>query len=192
MYFKQIQEIINEILGIKPGKNETRRVCKEGESYLFLAADGRQYKWTSDNGSRHATELETILEVYTPSGRRKWRGGDTYAVSPGRGKPGAWWHPVAKTWGIDTEYQYYDSWQPLRIRLLKIRREPLQAISEADAVAEGCSGASSSTVDYDGNVIDIPGWTAVDDYRLLWEHINGPKSWELNPMVWVLTFEVVR
>lgn len=28
-------------------------------------------------------------------------------------------------------------------------------------------------------------------YRLLWNHINGPDSWDANPWVWALTFEVV-
>ena len=33
--------------------------------------------------------------------------------------------------------------------------------------------------------------TARDAYRRLWETINGPGSWELNPYVWVVTFRRV-
>lgn len=29
-------------------------------------------------------------------------------------------------------------------------------------------------------------------YRLIWEHIHGPGSWDANPWVWAVSFEVVR
>jgi hypothetical protein len=106
-----------------------------------------------------------------------------------------WWFPGGGpgcNWSLPDEYiTKDDAWRPLRIRITEIRREPLQAITEADAIAEGCKGrtvytgyTNEDTVDYD--------MTPRDEYRDLWNSINGPKSWDLNPDVWVLTFEVVR
>lgn len=62
-----------------------------------------------------------------------------------------------------------------RIRLTSIRKEQLQDITDADAKAEGVQ--------------------SVEEYRALWESINGKTPgarWADNPMVWVLTFDLVR
>lgn len=100
----------------------------------------------------------TINEVltHTKSGepcRLKWGLNKTYAIVPKRGKPAI---------------------RDARIRITSIRQERLQAISEADAIAEGVA--------------------SVAEYRDLWERINGRTKgarWQDNPLVWVLTFEVV-
>lgn len=68
----------------------------------------------------------------------------------------------------------------ITLELTAVRIEPLNDISEADAKAEGCvfdewTYPQSFT----------PGATS---YRVLWESINGPNSWALNPWVWVLEF----
>jgi hypothetical protein len=33
--------------------------------------------------------------------------------------------------------------------------------------------------------------SAVDAYKRLWRDINGEKSWDINPWVWVVTFKIV-
>lgn len=59
-----------------------------------------------------------------------------------------------------------------RIRITSIRCEYLHDITEADALAEGVA--------------------SVAEYRALWERINGAGSFDENPSVWVLTFELVK
>lgn len=54
--------------------------------------------------------------------------------------------------------------------------ERLQEISWDDAVAEGCPGYRSAQ--------DEP----TQQYQRLWNEINGPGSWEANPLVWVYEF----
>jgi len=109
------------------------------------------------------------------------------------------------------------------LEIAEIRLERLQAITEADALAEGVTPAvvpghyniiaeSYNCQIVEGFVGGIPKpgdeWqgqhvehvqhvparqvgTARDAYRVLWEQLNGPGSWALNPYVWVLTFRRV-
>lgn len=63
--------------------------------------------------------------------------------------------------------------QIARIEVLTLRREPLQDITEADAIAEGVS--------------------SVDEYRELWESINGKSAktrWQANPLVVTIGFRM--
>lgn len=66
----------------------------------------------------------------------------------------------------------------LTLEITAIRAERLHDISENDAVAEGCSGK------IDG--LELPS----EQYRDLWKSINGNKSWNANPWVWVVQFKV--
>lgn len=93
-----------------------------------------------------------LVSIETRKGPRvKWRVGDYYAVQPGRGKPSGG-----------------------RIRLLGIRYELLQAISEGDAKAEGVESRA--------------------EFAALWNRINERRgsTWERNPWVFVLIFEAER
>jgi hypothetical protein len=65
-----------------------------------------------------------------------------------------------------------------------VRVEPLQAISETDAAAEGVS------ILY-GEPFEAPGVSARRRYELLWMDLHGPGSWDANPEVVALTFDVV-
>jgi hypothetical protein len=65
-----------------------------------------------------------------------------------------------------------------------VRVEPLQAISEADALAEGVDRIRFPEVgDW--------GWPQ-RKYRDLWNSLHGADSWDANPEVVALTFRVVR
>jgi hypothetical protein len=59
------------------------------------------------------------------------------------------------------------------LEVVAVRVEPLQAISEHDAVAEGVERGVGNPV---------------DSYRSLWERINGTGSWDANPLIWVVEF----
>lgn len=65
----------------------------------------------------------------------------------------------------------------LTLEIVGVRVERLQDISESDACWEG---------------IEIPeDHDYVAAYRRLWESINGPDSWALNPWVWVVEFKKI-
>lgn len=79
--------------------------------------------------------------------RIKWQIGATYAVQPGRGQK-----------------------QVARIRLVRITRQKLSHISNAEAQAEGFSNRQ--------------------EFLQTWETIHGPDSDDVR--VWVLEFELVK
>lgn len=154
MLFKQIDEILSG------KKTQTRRVVKEGElaDYFDNYPDA------------------DIVAVLDRNGRIKWSMFRDYAIQPGRGKGG-----IYARMAMSGKYEWQTTqpdgnggaqWKPMRIRITAIRRERLQAISEADAQAEGVA--------------------SVAEYRALWERINGAGSWDKAGDVWVLTFELVK
>jgi len=84
------------------------------------------------------------------------------------------------------DYTATGAWRPsihmpraacrILLQITHIRVERLHDISADDARAEGCTD---------------PGPIAIGEYQTLWEKINGPESWALNPWVWAITFKPV-
>ena len=64
-------------------------------------------------------------------------------------------------------------------QVTEVRCERLQEITEEDARAEGCFALGD---------VDC---TAARQFEVLWESINGPRSWAANPWVWVIGFRRV-
>jgi hypothetical protein len=77
----------------------------------------------------------------------------------------------------------------LTLEIAEVRVERLNAISEADAVAEGVDAVTMA---------DVPrqaAWSRRDDFRQLWDSTNGKKpgrSWADSPWVWAITFRRVE
>lgn len=70
----------------------------------------------------------------------------------------------------------------ITLKIKKIRVERLQDIIEQDAQAEGCG----AIVDY------AVGRTYRTEFQELWRSIHGPESWQQNPWLWVIEFEVIK
>lgn len=80
----------------------------------------------------------------------------------------------------------------ITLEITDVRVERLQAISEADAMAEGIHkplGSQFWHADPSANI--LPGNTPQWAYRNLWESIHGHGSWGANPFVWCITFRRV-
>lgn len=112
--------------------------------------------------------------------------------------PDGWYSndPVLYRW-IASQSENPKRWRPsilmpqrasrITLEVTGIRVERLQAISEADAKAEGCMG--NCPVGY------IHAHQAAPlsyEYAQLWESINGPGSWDANPFVWVIEFNRIK
>ena len=78
----------------------------------------------------------------------------------------------------------------IQLEITDVRAERLRAITEADAKAEGVVPApenhTAAAVAYIFGAKEFLAHTSA--YATLWEQLNGPGSWALNPWVWVLTF----
>jgi hypothetical protein len=70
----------------------------------------------------------------------------------------------------------------ITLEVVSVRVERLQAITEADAKAEGVTRG-----DFDA-AGGVGLGSYVQAYRSLWESLHGPGSWFANPWVWVVEF----
>lgn len=96
---------------------------------------------------------------------------------------------------IDSDDNIQRRWRPsihmprwasrITLEITGVRVERLQNISEADALAEGVSDTGAKILDSVANEVTGP----IAEYSVLWESINGPGSWDLNPWVWVVEFK---
>ena len=93
----------------------------------------------------------------------------------------------------------------LTLRIVSVRVERLNRISEQDAIAEGvepnCSMLDHTSCEHHGEYLryanpmdwdDGPAYSAKESFQTLWESINGQDSWEKNLYVWVIEFEVIK
>jgi hypothetical protein len=79
----------------------------------------------------------------------------------------------------------------ITLEITDIRVERLQDISEEDAIREGVKGCCFDSMT-GAACYDYPTVTARERFQKLWDGINGKRghSWESNPWVWVISFEV--
>jgi len=152
-------------------KTITRRICKPGEIELVkpLPTDRVFFKHDKMYIYHRADETREITGVDYHD-RKKWRVGQSLAVQPGRGQ---------KAVG--------------RIRLLEIRQERLQDITEAGAIAEGCRECTVLEGDWYSNTSPQI-ISAREVYEQIWYglHTKRGERWDDNPLCWVLRFELVE
>lgn len=87
-------------------------------------------------------------------------------------------HDQFKEWGFKRRPSIHmPRWASrILLEIVSVRVERLNDISEADARAEGVPAHD----------------TARAAYANLWNDINGAGSWDANPWVWVIDFELVK
>lgn len=67
----------------------------------------------------------------------------------------------------------------ITLEITEVRAQRLQNISPADAESEGVAC-----------VLGQAG--AIAHFRQLWNRVNGPQSWDMNPWVWAISFRRVQ
>lgn len=118
---------------------------------------------------------ETELDAESPIPKQPTRDRDRrqFAIYRADGDEGPWRSSI-----------HMPRWASrLTLEITDIRVERVQAISDADALAEGIgAGAPPDYVWVEGR--------AANKFRALWDDINGPRGfgWDANPWVWVLEF----
>lgn len=104
------------------------------------------------------------------------------------GGPGIVWYAatdrLTEGWGKLRPSIHMPRWASrITLEVTGLRVERLQDITEADAIAEGVT----ETFDGPGGCHERT--TAAENFRPLWESINGSASWAENPWVWVVEFQ---
>lgn len=74
-----------------------------------------------------------------------------------------------------------------------VRVERLQDISEADAIAEGLDRVNDGAAQFGVHGL-ATSWRndPREAFCALWESINGDRSWDTNPFVWVIEFKRIK
>jgi len=76
----------------------------------------------------------------------------------------------------------------ITLEITGVKVERLQDISEENARTEGCLNDVVLVKDDHGRDVDYRGLYAKERFQDLWESLNGPGSWDVNPWVWVISF----
>lgn len=195
-------------------KTQTRRVVKSTPPHGVLGAswcDEDQWHWRTEAG--HLRSAENHFRQYCAPGDRLWVRETWRCASRGYGRDGIEYRAdesfrandgtreQAEEWACD-DSRTPGEWRPsifhrrwasrLTLDVVAVRVERLQAITEADAVAEGLENHGGGELadawwpEHDG--LAQAGATPREGFRVLWEAINGPGSWAANPWVWVVSF----
>lgn len=202
-------------------KTQTRRIVRYPRSWLTPYANGdadvafRLFHaecvgssfWNCGNpktGERHWQCGDERLPQNYQVGDRLWVK-ETFAVLDALGKPTkertgtpvwreGYWGGTKPKWKPSI---FMPRWASrLTLEVVSVRVERLQSVSDDDVEAEGVrTTKGSGMIEGErvfhfaaGNGYSRVGWHA---YKELWESINGPGSWSLNPWVWVVEFKQI-
>ena len=100
--------------------------------------------------------------------------------------PDEWYMPAAAARG-NVPSIHMPRWAcRLVLEITNVRVERLQAISEADAKAEGLSQTESGS--WLPGPCEHPEWA----FHQLWAQVYGEPAWEANPWVWVIEFDKIN
>lgn len=176
-------------------KTQTRRIVKLPAGVEY---DGHSPE-TFDVSASAQHQPTGSVRVRNPYGVQ----GDTLWVKETFAYRDREFHPEGGYWYAATDDYEGKSVSPLfmpraasriTLRVTSVRVERVQAISEADAKAEGCdSDADIAARLHRGAMLPSRLRMARDEFRDLWDRINAKRaSWASNPWVWAVAFEVVR
>ncbi len=164
-------------------KTQTRRVVKPQPVYgdvcgLFAAW---QFKKTKTESYLYPNALDSILAScpYGQPGDWLWvREAWAAAASGIKTSSGCLFAADGGVAGKFKPSIHMPRWASrITLEIVSVRVERLQDISEADAKAEACDAGTG---------------LYTHSFHKVWEKINGPVSWALNPWVWVVEFKRVE
>ncbi|NTS30710.1 hypothetical protein HQ945_05540 [Phyllobacterium sp. BT25] len=171
-------------------KTQTRRIIKpRGHASLFDGSWTDDYVLDPGNASWRAKELRFCIgdRLYVREHWRTWSTSDH--LPPSQLKVGTAVDYIVDgadvLHGKHRQAMHMPRWASrLTLLVTDVRVERLQDCSEADALAEGVER------------IVFPergdwGWPQ-RKYRKIWENINGAGSWEANPWVVAVSFDVLN
>lgn len=190
-------------------KTQTRRVVKPQPLFEGFRSYGASWAWHKSPAIWFSgvTTKQLVskpgLGMYCPYGQPgdllwvretccpDWADKPVYKADGGSAREAG--YPAEPRWRPSIHMPRWASRLTLRITGVRVQR--LHDISEDDAIAEGAKPiAVTFRGDQAGDARLVPslGGPYRDGFRCLWASINGPGSWDANPWVWALTFEVIK
>lgn len=192
-------------------KTQTRRPLKvQPHSVAEVASGNHLFDYRTDLADYSRVVPMADLVKRCPYGqpgdglwvREAWKAHTTFDHLPPRDIPQSHvWYMADDGYKAESRYRqgmFMPRWASrITLEVVSVRVERLQDISEADALAEGIDRPENMSAEemkaldvWDGaerayfNALNQP----VNQYRRLWDQINGPDSWAANPWVWVVEF----
>lgn len=185
-------------------KTQTRRVCKardvsgqplseySGDALDALVRSLSPYGkpgdrlWVRENGWQRPERTQRMMRDGADTWEPYYYDADGYTDLE---------REQFKEWGFKRRPSIHMPRWASRILLevTDVRVERLQDISEDDAMAEGIDPLQNHPgrfVSEHSPGLNFPSAKAA--YRDLWEHINGPGSWDANPWVWAVIFRRIQ
>lgn len=198
-------EMVNAIL--EGRKNQTRRVINPQPTFSNKTGfnwEKRGKTWMYGLGSDYAETVRNFTRN-CPVGRvgdRLWvreaftdlsGTGIEHRDSKGKLQRYAYAADCPKgSYGDEARKEFGIKWKPsihmpraasrITLEITKIRVERLNDISQEDAIAEGVPCIE----------LGVIGELCVAQFADIWESVYGADSWDANPWVWVIEFEVVK
>jgi hypothetical protein len=186
-------------------KTQTRRVMKpqpdgfnHGVPYVYAGVgEEKVIHCPYGNVGDRLWVRETWQEV--PIGRhRDWPG-----IPDGRPRKPSINNPAcAIIYRADGEFPGPEIWRPsifmprwasrLEVDITNRRAEPLNEISDEDAMAEGITETGETGDQFKFTWYGVEKNFALEPakaFSVLWDSVREPGSWDLNPFVWVVTFK---
>lgn len=192
------------VLAILNGsKTQTRRIISppkgfEGATYfphramwattLKESKPSRPFQCGKELWAREAWRVHKNYNHLRPGLVHSAMGGDTGYCVDFRATP-----RPGDFWGKWRPSIYMPRWASrIMLTITCVRVERLQSINEENAKWEGIHTFNVRGMEYFHHRPTAPTeeqfTTAKMAFRDLWQSINGPKSWEENPWVWVISF----
>lgn len=193
-FLKAIKGVLSSHSGAKVSELQARRII--ASQFNPYGQPGDQL-WVRENGWERPLRTPNMMR----------RGADTwkpyYFDADGLTEQDS---ADFKAWGFKRRPSIHmPRWASrITLEITGVRVERLQDITEVDAEAEGLAAITKDGKTIKYGIPDRDGLPGNDDegwawtkwstdprkaYRTLWESINGPKSWDANPWVWVVEFK---
>jgi hypothetical protein len=192
------------VQAIKRGqKSQTRRVVKLPKDF-FLA--DRKPNWLKDIArqvwpAQRGLDIRWLKCPYGQVGDKLWvRECFSYTNDVvGQTNAAIWYwadgNPTDGNWTKPKPSIHMPRWASrITLEIVSVRVERLNLIVRDDVLAEGIERHTKDGELYKYGIDNLWPWkdwenTHVRAYKKLWESINGPQSWEVNPWVWVVEFK---
>lgn len=177
------------------GQRFNAEVSKNGNWYVMQEGFQRYF---SKMAKWQPGDLLWVREIYKIEGSMS-HGESVLGV---KYKAGGRWIQNDSKEVFDIFHKSKEGWRPniflpkiaarIWLQVTDIRVERLQDISEEDAKAEGVEKIDDSIFcwrHYGGKYAGCS--TARNSFQSIWKSINGDESWNINPWVWVISFNIL-